>query len=316
MKRARTTGPFQGKKSDIEHFYALLEGTKNKDDQDYIKSRIRVLKKALKSEDKIISPEILTVPLTPTELRIRLLKAMPTSHYDEKDLMNYHAVLEAYENGTLRVEDKKAYEWAIFWGGHKVLDWGVLRDEFKEGIEHLWPMKFPGGRVWFEDGSICGYEQYAHSWTIDPDANDNFYKLVVTFADALQPNLLHVDREMIIDTVANVGNLFQDDMVALNVTPQYNGWGNDIYIATANGQVLHRLCALQISYHAPAGHLIVFPFLCPFAVNEHKNSTDFGSKRLIGSSLAENLYVGSSPRGNHQLAIATHKGGLMRQLPV
>ncbi|RPA70949.1 hypothetical protein BJ508DRAFT_336568 [Ascobolus immersus RN42] len=121
---------------------------------------------------------------------------------------------------------------------------------------------------------------------------------------------------MVYNSCANIRYLFKVNMELLSVTPAFGGWGPDFHIETVNGWVRLRQITLLVSYFHPNGNMIVAPFHEPFAVHHERRSTDIGSKRLVGSSCHRHLFIGSSPRGNDELAVANHKNGLKDRLPM
>ncbi|RPA78569.1 hypothetical protein BJ508DRAFT_309061, partial [Ascobolus immersus RN42] len=177
-RKPRTDGPRQGKLSTLAHLHNLLDEATDPEDKLYIKAKIRQVKKMAREEDTVISPEIISPPLTQTEMRIRYLEGIDPDElgYRAGDRENLKAVITAYQDGLLKVEDKKDNrEYAAFWGGRLMIGWGVLREEFGKGIMEVWPSEMPEGKLWVEDGAAS---QPASTHGVWLDGQFGLYKSV------------------------------------------------------------------------------------------------------------------------------------------
>jgi hypothetical protein len=75
---------------------------------------------------------------------------------DPKDRVNLHAVIAAYETGTLDLHKRTdAFDCALFWGGVLKKNWASLEADntFEKGPSK-WQIENPDGRLWVEDVSV------------------------------------------------------------------------------------------------------------------------------------------------------------------
>ena len=112
------------------------------------------------------------------------------------------------------------------------------------------------------------------------------------------------------DTGSDVLTLFDDDFLSLGNTVGYSGWLQPVKIVDANGNVLFFPCVqVQVRMvcddNTPWGDWMEETAIVRVRVP--------GVSRLSGPGIRTHLYFATAP-GNHTVAVASTKGGLVSLL--
>ncbi|KAL1983598.1 hypothetical protein VTN96DRAFT_10177 [Rasamsonia emersonii] len=227
---------------------------------------------------------------------------------DDGELKNRDAVLRAYRQRELKVDDKIT----VWFAGH--LTMGPLSRnnfDFQHVIDNIpkWTEQFGPGRIWIEDPSPAIAKMQSAAIMPFNEHSHHMFELRARLIGSAQFTFL---RNILDDTGSTYLELFRDDDCQwLSLTRGCHFWMPNVLLDTANGLVTRRSIELEVQLvvnGAPFGNITrVRATITP----------GFGGDQLrcSGMFLRNQLFTATSPYGQGVLYISDRKTGVTQPLP-